>query len=83
MSETEAYIQLIAMVGILLCLPYCGYVFYNIGKLITAKLFPPKYLFIEITDEEGLVRIEKIDLEDNQELIKKLLRAKSNFNENF
>lgn len=83
MSETEAYIQLIPFVGILLCLPYCGYVFYSIGKLITAKLFPPKYLFIEITDEEGLVRIEKIDLEDNQELIKKLLSSKSNFNENF
>ncbi|MEG3756879.1 hypothetical protein V5096_02860 [Pseudoalteromonas carrageenovora] len=76
MSETEAYIQLIAMVGILLCLPYCGYVFYNIGRWATAKLFPPTYLTIEITDETGTIRFERIDLKNDEELVNKLLLAR-------
>ncbi|MCK8137314.1 hypothetical protein [Pseudoalteromonas sp. 2CM28B] len=76
MSEIEAYIQLIAMVGILLCLPYCGYVFYNIGRWLTAKFFPPKYLTIEITGENGTVRFERIDLKDDEELVEKLLLAR-------
>ena len=83
MSETEAYIQLIAMVGILLCLPYCGFVFYSIGKLVAAKLFPPKYLKIEITDESGNTRTVTIDLDDDRELVKKLLSTKGSFHENF
>lgn len=79
MSETEAYLQLIVMVGILACLPYCGYVFYNIGRWLTAKLFPPKYLKIEITDESGNTRIVKIDLDDDEELVKKLLNTRSSY----
>ncbi|MDQ2043428.1 hypothetical protein NRL14_06755 [Pseudoalteromonas sp. 20-92] len=79
MSETETYIQLIAMVGILLCLPYCGYVFYNMGRWVTAKLFPPKYLKIEITDESGNTRIVKIDLDDDEEIVKKLLNTGSSY----
>lgn len=76
MSETEAHIQVIAMVGILLCLPYCGYVFYNIGRWLTVKLFPPQHLTIEITDENGTVRFEQIDLKDDEELVNKLLLAR-------
>ena len=79
MSETQAYLQLIAMICILLCMPYWGYVFFNLSKWVTAKLFPAKFLQIEIINETGETRIVKIDIENEEELVEKLLCARGSF----
>lgn len=78
MSDNEAYLQLVIMVGILLCLPYFCRVFYILGQVIVAKYFPPKYLKIEILDEFGGKRVVKVNLDNSEELVNTLLKVRGN-----
>jgi hypothetical protein len=75
MSETEAYIQLTFVVGILLCLPYASWAFFVLGKVLIAKFFPPKFISLEITDLDKNKRIVNVSLNDPDDLMKALLKC--------
>jgi hypothetical protein len=76
MSETEAYIQLAFMVGILLCLPYASWIFYALGKVLAVKLLPPKFISLEIIDQQKNKKRIKVPLDDPDELVKALLKSR-------
>ncbi|WP_289096652.1 hypothetical protein [uncultured Pseudoalteromonas sp.] len=81
MSETEAYIQLIIMVGIILCLPYIWVsVIPTVAKIISAKFFPPKFIDVEIIDGDHIT-FKRINLENDEELINALLSVEGKTNE--
>ncbi|WP_046005801.1 hypothetical protein [Pseudoalteromonas rubra] len=83
MSETEAYFELAIMVGTLLCLPYILFrVTPFIAKHIVAYFFPPKYIELEIRDENGVVvNMSRVSLKDEKALISAILKAKENASE--
>lgn len=74
LSESEAIIQLAIMVGIILCLPYVLLMLRILRKYLVAWFFPPKFLYVEITDDSNKTRVQKLDLEDDKALVEALLK---------
>ncbi len=76
MTETEAYIQLIYMVGIVLCLPYLLFrLAPALAKIVAARFFPPKFIDVEIVEGDRTIK-KRISLEDDDELVSALLNVK-------
>jgi hypothetical protein len=75
MTEIDAYMQLLFMAGVILSLPFVWHVFSALGKLFIINFFPPKYINIEIQDEQGKKHIRKVVIANNQELIDALSQA--------
>ncbi|NQY07765.1 MAG: hypothetical protein HRT68_16600 [Flavobacteriaceae bacterium] len=73
MSETDAYLQLIAMSGLILSIPFFWRVCFSLGKLFIVKFFPPKYLTIEIENLNGEIKKKRVNINDNKALIEALL----------
>lgn len=76
MSETEAYLQLVMMVGILFCLPFLvTRVVPRISNFITAHFFPMRYIDVEVT-ENGETYTKRVSLEEDAELLNALLNIR-------
>ncbi|WP_394493553.1 hypothetical protein [Shewanella sp. ENK2] len=74
MTENEAYIQLLIMLSLILSLPFFYRVCYTIGKIVMVKYFPPKYVNIEVV-ENNETTISKVNIDDNKALIDALLKS--------
>jgi hypothetical protein len=75
MSEYDAYLSLIIMLGLLISLPFFYRVCFQLGKLFVVKFFPPKYITLEIKRLDGTTEKTNIALEDNDALVKALLAS--------
>ena len=73
MTETDAYLQLIIMMSVLILLPFIYKVFFALGRLLVVKFFPAKYLTIEVKRLDGSACTQMVDMKNNQELVDLLL----------
>ncbi|WP_434927986.1 hypothetical protein [Shewanella sp. HL-SH2] len=75
MTEYEAYIKLIMMLGLVLSMPFFYRVCFLLGKIFILKFFPPKYLTIEVKRLDGSVELTKVKISDNEALVDALLHS--------
>jgi hypothetical protein len=75
MSETEAYLQLIAMAGLILLTPFFWRICLLLGKAIIIYGFPPKVITLEIKKANGKISKIKINTEDDDALIEAILNC--------
>jgi hypothetical protein len=75
MTETEAYLQLFTIIGLIMSVPFLWRICFLAGKLFIVKFFPPKFIIIEIKKANGDVVNETISLEDDEALVDALLRS--------
>lgn len=75
MTEYEAYIQLIMMLGLVISMPFFYRVCFLIGKLFVLKFFPPKYLTVEVKRLDGSIELTKVKISDNEALVDALLHS--------
>lgn len=75
MTEYEAYIQLIMMLGLVISMPFFYRACFLVGKLFILKFFPPKYLTIEVKHLDGSVELTKVKISDNEALVNALLHS--------
>lgn len=73
MTETDAYLQLIAITGLIFSTPFIWRVCFSFGKLIITKFFPPKFITIEIELPNGTKKEKKVNIDDNEALVEALL----------
>lgn len=75
MTEYEAYIQLIMMLGLVISMPFFYRVCFLIGKILILKFFPPKYLTIEVKRLDGSIELTKVNISDNEALVNALIHS--------
>lgn len=75
MSEFEAYIQLIMMIGLVLSMPFFYKICLVLGKFMALTLFPPEHLTIEVTKVDGSVEVTKVKIDDNQALVEAIIKS--------
>lgn len=75
MTETEAYLQIIAMVGLILLIPFFWRIGILLGKAIIIYGFTVKNITLEIEKSNGKVEKVKINVEDDDALIEAILNC--------
>ena len=75
MSETEAYLQIIAMVGLMLLIPFFWRICIVLGKAIIIYGFPAKTITLEIQKADGQIKKIKVNTEDDDALIEAILNC--------
>tara|TARA_R110002050_G_scaffold158063_2_gene286858 strand:+ start:1778 stop:2023 length:246 start_codon:yes stop_codon:yes gene_type:complete len=75
MTEYEAYIKLIMMLGLVLSMPFFYRACFLFGKIIIVKFFPPKYLTVEVKKIDGTIELTKVNIDDNKALVNALLQS--------
>jgi len=75
MTELQAHMQLLFMAGVILSLPFIWHIFSSLGKLFIIHVFPPKFIKIEVQDEQGERHIREVEIANNKELIDALSQA--------
>ena len=73
MTESEAYLDLFLILGILLTLPFIWRLFTALGEAFVVKFFPPKTITFEIKLASGKTTTKKVNLENDKELIDTIL----------
>ena len=73
MNDFDAYLELIILMGIVICTPFFWRACYTLGKLFIIKFFPPTTITLEIQKSDGEIELRKVDLSDYKELTKDLL----------
>lgn len=75
MTETQAYLELLFMLGVVVLLPFFWRVCYLVGQLFITYLFPPKTITIEVKRANGQIVKQKINIADNEALVDALLHS--------
>jgi len=75
MTETEAYLQLFTIIGLIMSAPFLWSICFSLGKLFVVNFLPPKFITIEIKKANGEVVNEKVSLENDEALVEALLRS--------
>ena len=75
MTDTDAYLQLIAMAGLIISTPFFCRVCFSLGQLFIVKFFPPKFLTIEVKYLDGKIENRKVNIHDNKALTEALLMS--------
>jgi hypothetical protein len=75
MSNTQAYLELIFYLGLVLSLPFFFRVCILVGRLFSIYVFPPKSISIEIKRSDGRLIKKKINIADDEALVKAVLRS--------
>lgn len=75
MSEYDAYLSLIVMLGLLVSSPFFYRLCFFLGKLFIVNFFPPKHITLEIKMLDGKTVRTKVSLEDNDALVRALLNS--------
>lgn len=75
MTETEAYLQIFTIIGLIMLAPFLWRICFLVGKLFIVTFFPPKFITIEIKKANGDIASETISLEDDEALVDALLRS--------
>ena len=78
MTETEAYLQLFTIIGLIMSAPFLWRICFLVGKLFVVNFLPPKFITIEIKKANGEVVSEKVSLENEEALVDALLRSTGN-----
>lgn len=75
MTESEAYLQLFTIIGLIMTAPFLWRIGFLVGKIFIVKFFPPKFITIEIKKDNGEIVNEIVDFEDDEALVEALLRS--------
>jgi len=75
MTETEAYLELLFYLGVILSLPFFWRACYLFGRLFVTYVFPPKTITIEVKKTNGQTVKEKVIIADNEALVNALLQS--------
>jgi hypothetical protein len=73
MTESDAFLQLIIMAGLVASMPFFWRTCQTMGKLIVVNFSPPKTISLEIKNLDGSIETREVDLSDSDELTKSLL----------
>lgn len=75
MTDYEAYIKLLMMLGLILSMPFFYRLCFLLGKLFIIKFFPPKFLTIEVEHIDGSIELKKVRIADNEALVDAILHS--------
>lgn len=75
MSEYDAYLSLIIMLGLIISSPFFYRACYLLGKLFIVKFLPPKFIVLEVKRIDGSIEVTKVPLVGNEELVGALLAS--------
>lgn len=70
-------IEALMWITLLLATPAIWWVFRTVGEILGQVLFPGKIIEIKYEDDDGQIVVTKVNLDDDDELVKVLLRAKN------